>query len=148
MSPKHKISVELKNFPTEIVGDPKLLDNVFTNLLSNAVKYSSNRPIVEISGFEEAGSVVLKVRDLGVGIPASELPRITERFFRASTSNGISGTGIGLNLVRMLVEQHEGSMTIDGLEGEWTEVTLRLPVLGPAKPVNETDELEYTAGCA
>ncbi len=80
----------------------------------------------------QAGAhVTLQVADHGVGIPAAELARITERFFRASNVTGtFSGTGIGLAGVRQIVEQHGGRLTIDSTEGQGTTVTVALPMHG------------------
>ena len=75
----------------------------------------------------ENQEVVISIRDQGVGIPTDELPRIFQRYFRARTSVGIAGTGIGLNLVKQLVEMHGGSISVESTEGEGSTFTLRLP---------------------
>src|SRR3546814_20597204 len=85
----------LDALPGEIAADRSLLDQVFTNLLSNATKYAPEGGPIEVAGRREGESVVVTVADRGVGIPKAELPRIFERFFRARTSTGIVGTGIG-----------------------------------------------------
>lgn len=121
-------TINLEEVKGEIEGDPRLVDHIFSNLISNAIKYSKDRPIVNVIGRRSGDEVVIKIRDHGIGIPKSELPRICERFFRASTSNGIQGTGIGLNLVNELVAMHGGKMTVDSEVGQWTEVAVRLPV--------------------
>ena len=77
-------------------------------------------------GFEIA------VRDFGVGIPEDEVPKLFQRFFRASTSTGIQGTGIGLNLVKSLVEMHDGTMEFTSIEGEGSTFTVKLPNRQPA----------------
>lgn len=130
LSPRHEIRIDLQAMPPEISGDPTLLDQVFTNLLSNATKYSPNGGAVEIRGRGDRDQVIVAVVDRGVGIPSSDLPRIFERFFRARTSTGIMGTGIGLYSVKRLVEMHGGSIAIDSTEGEGTTVTVALPVAG------------------
>ncbi|MAK60331.1 MAG: hypothetical protein CMK09_05085 [Ponticaulis sp.] len=131
LAPSHKIDVDLENFPETLFGDARLMDNVFTNIISNAVKYSGESKYVKVTGTEEGDYAVLKVRDHGVGIPKTELPKIFQRFFRASTSTGIPGTGIGLNLVKSLVDMHYGTVELDSVEGEWTEFTVRLPLESP-----------------
>lgn len=120
--------VDLDAIQGQIDADPRLCDHIFSNLISNAIKYSKDKPVVDVTGFADRDYVGVKIRDHGIGIPKSELPRITERFFRASTSSGIQGTGIGLNLVNELVAMHHGMMSIDSEVGQWTEVTIRLPV--------------------
>ena len=132
VSSKHQINVDLQSFPQDLFGDGKLLDNVFSNLLSNAVKYSPDNPIVDVTGWvDHEDMAVLSVKDYGVGIPKDELPEIFQRFFRASTSAGITGTGFGLYLVHNLVEMHHGDVSLDSMEGEWTEIRVRLPLKSP-----------------
>ena len=63
-----------------------------------------------------------------MGIPRNELKRVTERFFRASTSTGIQGTGVGLNLVGQIVDMHGGKLEIDSEVGNWTEVRIIVPL--------------------
>ena len=131
LAPSHTIDIDLEGFPETLFGDARLMDNVFTNVVSNAVKYSGDKQYVQVTGRTEKNQAVLRVRDHGVGIPKEELPKIFQRFFRASTSTGIPGTGIGLNLVKSLVEMHYGSVELDSAEGEWTEFTVRLPIDSP-----------------
>lgn len=130
IAPGFKINVHRENVPDTIRADSRLLDHVFANLVSNAIKYSKDRPEVDVIIKGTGSHVDVRVRDRGVGIPKKELPHIAERFYRASTSKGIKGTGIGLNLVTQLVELHSGCFCIDSEEGEWTEVTVRLPITG------------------
>jgi PAS domain S-box-containing protein len=133
LSPRHDIQLDLDGLPAEMTGDPALLDQVFTNLLSNATKYSPSGGEVTIRGGAEDGWITVDVRDHGVGIPAADMPRIFERFFRARTSTGIAGTGIGLYSVKRLVEMHGGTVALDSREGEGTRVTLRLPTAPPRR---------------
>ena len=128
LSQHHEIRLDLDRLPPQIPGDPALLDQVFTNLLSNATKYSPNGGVIGIRGRLDGEDVVVEVVDQGVGIPAADLPRIFERFFRARTSTGIVGTGIGLYSVKRLVEMHGGTAAIASTEGEGTVVTVRLPL--------------------
>jgi signal transduction histidine kinase len=128
ISPTHQISVDVSELPAQIHADQRLLEQVFTNVLSNAVKYAPGNPHIEVQGRSNAARVVISIRDFGVGIPAKELPRLFERYFRASTSAGIPGTGIGLNLVKRLVEMHGGSVDISSSEGNGTTFIVHLPV--------------------
>ena len=127
----HTIDVDIRNFPQTLFGDARLMDNIFTNIVSNAVKYSGESKYVRVTGATEDDFAVLHVRDHGIGIPKEEISKIFQRFFRASTSTGIPGTGIGLNLVKSLVEMHYGSVEIESEVGEWTEFTIRLPIESP-----------------
>ncbi len=118
----------MDRLPEEIHADAELLDQVFTNLLSNAVKYAPNDPRIEVKGWTDGTFAALSVRDHGVGIAADDFPRMFERFFRAATSAGISGTGIGLNLVKRLMEMHTGTIQVDSVAGQGSVFTVRLPI--------------------
>ena len=124
----HDIRVDVAGLPENIHADPKLLDQVFTNLLSNAVKYAPDDSRIEVKGWTDGDFAAMSVRDHGVGIAADDLPRLCERFFRARTSAGIGGTGLGLNLVKQLVELHKGTIEVDSIEGQGSVFTVRLPV--------------------
>lgn len=128
MAKRHEIVTDLEALPPKIQGDEALLRQVFSNLLSNAVKYSPEGQYVWVDGRLEDEQAVISVRDQGVGIPDSELPRLFERFFRASTATGISGTGIGLNFVRHLVEMHAGTIAVSTVAGKGSVFTVSLPL--------------------
>ena len=125
---KREISVDVSKITAPIFADPAMLDQVFTNLLSNAIKYSPDGSPIEIKGWTEDEHVVVSIRDYGLGIPDKDLPRMCERFFRAGTSTGIAGTGIGLHLTKQLVEMHGGSIAVESVEGEGSTFTIRLPI--------------------
>ncbi len=132
LSPRHIIADDFADLPPGMWLDERVIGQLMANLLSNAVKYSPGCDRVDVRAHVEEGDVVISVQDYGVGIPARELPRITDKYFRASTSSGIAGTGLGLNLVRQFVDLHQGALHIDSIEGEGTTVTVRLPVVDPA----------------
>ena len=119
--------------PETIRADASALDQVLTNLLSNAVKYAPGEPDIQVEAYSDGGQVVIQVRDHGLGIDEDDLAKLGERFFRAKTSNGIAGTGIGLNLVKTLVEMHDGSISIQSKQGKGSTFTVRLPVAGPSR---------------
>ncbi len=128
ISPEAKISLNIApGFPSEFVGDPKLMHSILDNLLSNAIKYSPDAPRVEIEAGSDGSRLVVAVRDNGVGIPPKDLKRIGERFFRASTATGIAGTGIGLNLVKQIAELHGGALTVDSAVGVGSTFSLVFP---------------------
>ncbi len=133
ISQQHEIVADIDKLSAEVQGDPKLLHQIFTNLLSNAVKYSPNASRVWIEACSSDGEAVISVRDQGVGIPEKELEKLFGRFFRASTAKGIPGTGIGLHLVRNLVEMHGGEIAVTSVEDEGSTFTVRLPTVG-ARP--------------
>lgn len=130
----HKITSDLSRLPGQIIGDRKLLRQVFSNLISNAVKYSPDATEIWIDGrTDNHGNAVVTVRDEGVGIPAAELDKLFKRFFRASTSAGIMGTGIGLHLVKAMVDMHGGQVDIASTEGEGSTFSILLPISPPVE---------------
>jgi len=121
------ITLNRKLAAVGIDADPRWLHQVITNLLTNALKFTPAGGRVTI----EAGSVdtkaVLTVTDTGTGIPADELPRIFDRFWRGRQAAQLSGSGIGLAVAAELVRAHDGQLTARSQPGEGTELTLTLP---------------------
>jgi two-component system, OmpR family, sensor kinase len=116
-----------------MVGDPKLLSQVFNNLLSNAIKYSPGDSLIKIGADIESERAVITVEDNGLGIPPGDIDRLFERYFRGSNVSGIVGTGVGLNLVKMVVDLHGGDILVESTEGKGSRFTVRLPT-APALP--------------
>lgn len=129
---RHRIAV---NTPLpELVGnwDSRRLERVVENLLSNAVKYSPNGGDITVTVARDADDASLSVLDRGIGIPASDLPHVFERFTRAANVLGrIEGTGIGLAAAADIVKEHSGSIDLHSQEGEGTLVTIHLPLGAP-----------------
>ena len=124
---EHVIRWHCEGLPADIQADEGAMEQVVTNLLSNAVKYSPDAPEIDVTASVDGPFVVISVRDNGIGIDADELERIGERFFRAKTSTGIEGTGIGLNLVKALVEMHGGSIALESRKGKGSTFSVRFP---------------------
>lgn len=131
-TPDRRILLSAENGPNEAYCDPVLIEQILTNLLSNALKYSSTTP-VEVRIWADGGSFYCSVKDYGVGIPADELARLFERFFRASTARSIAGTGLGLNLARHLARMHDGNITVESKEGIGSTFTIRLPKMSGSR---------------
>ncbi len=130
INPTYRIDLDIGSLPELFLMDVKLMRQVFSNLISNAIKYSPNNPHVWVKGeASDDGAIMISVRDRGVGIPKAELEQLFARFFRASTSAGIAGTGIGLNMVKTVVEMHGGRIDVASEKGEGTTFTLHLPCL-------------------
>ena len=128
VSPDYRLNVNLERLPTSFMMDGKLIRQVVSNLLSNAIKYSEPGTQIWIEGeTTEDGGLRLSVRDEGLGIPAEELDRLFERFFRASTSTGIAGTGIGLHMVKALLDLHAGTIDVISEVGSGTTFSFTLP---------------------
>jgi PAS domain S-box-containing protein len=133
LNEEHQIACDLKDLPDSVSGDALALEQVFTNLITNAVKYSPEGPEIMVRGWREGTDVLISFADRGIGIDQEDLPKLFTRFFRAQTATGISGTGIGLNLAKTLVELHDGSLNVRSKKGEGSVFTVRLPIAGPAE---------------
>lgn len=124
----HIVTYELEELPDLFIGDQAALTQIMTNLLSNAVKYSPDNFMIEVQGWMRETDVYISVKDHGLGMDEADLSNLFGRFFRAKTSTGIPGTGIGLNLVRTLVEMHEGEISAQSSLGKGSTFTIRLPI--------------------
>ena len=133
IAPNHLISCQIGTLPETIQADAGALEQILTNLLSNALKYAPDAPSIHVKAGTDGDDILIAVQDYGLGIDADELERIGERFFRAKTSTGIEGTGIGLNLVKTLVEMHDGTITADSTKGKGSTFVVRLPVCAPTQ---------------
>jgi len=122
--------------PVLVHGDAVQLERVLLNLVSNAVKFTLPGGLVQVRVVRSADEVVLEVTDTGIGIPEAEQSGLFSRFFRATnaTDAAIPGTGLGLTIVRSIVEHHGGVLGVVSREGEGTAVTVRLPLLAATGP--------------
>lgn len=122
----------------ELVGnwDAFHLERVMVNLLSNAIKYSPDGGSIDITVSQPDDSTAqVVVHDHGIGIPETDLPNIFEQFQRAGNARGkIKGTGIGLASARQVVEQHDGTITVESQEGAGSAFTVLLPLNPPNSP--------------
>jgi signal transduction histidine kinase len=130
IAPKSRILARIEPRPLPMFGDPKLLHQAFSNLLSNAIKYSPGGSRVELGVHTDPDHVFVSVDDQGIGIPAADLAQIFERYARGSNVSGIVGTGIGLYLVKMVVDLHGGRIAVESTEGHGSRFTVRLPLHG------------------
>jgi len=126
--------------PLIVPGDRDELTRVFENLVENAVKYAASGKRVDISTEraqtpDGSGEAIVRVRDYGPGIAAEHLPRLTERFYRIDVgqSRAEGGTGLGLSLVKHVLNRHRGRLGIESRLGEGATFTVRLP-LAPREP--------------
>jgi len=121
--------------PVLLMADGAKMHQALTNLLSNAFKYSAPGSPVSIDAEVEPepapGMVLIHVRDQGISMTPEQLGRAFERFYRADTSGNIPGTGLGLNLVKEIVELHGGRVSLSSTPGQGTVATVQLP-LAPA----------------
>ena len=112
-----------------LVADQRATKQCLLNLLTNAVKFTPEGGTVGILARTTPDSILLTVKDSGIGIPASEMPRLLHPFeqVESAMTRKLTGTGLGLSLTKSLVEMHGGSLSIDSREGAGTEVTLAFP---------------------
>jgi signal transduction histidine kinase len=111
--------------------DRTRLEQVAANLLDNAIKYTPPGGRAEIVGARDGDRAILRVSDTGVGIPADELPRIWDRLFRGDRSRAERGLGLGLSLVKAIVEAHHGSVGVSSEPGHGSTFTVRLKLENP-----------------
>jgi len=135
----HALTVTLPPKPIFLNADPTRLAQVLGNLLNNACKYTDKGGKVSLNVVREGNQAVIRLRDNGIGIAADQLPRIFEMFVQIDTSleRSVSGLGIGLTLVKNIVEMHEGRVEVHsaGL-GQGSEFVMCLPIaVEPPKPL-------------
>jgi len=112
----------------DVVLDEKLLRQIFGNLISNAIKYSPEGGAVTIAVGRQLAKLEIIVADQGIGIPADDLPHLFESFHRARNVGNISGTGLGLNIVKESIEQQGGTISVESEVGCGTTFRVVIPV--------------------
>ena len=121
-------------FPTapwplpRVVGDADLLYSAIQNVVFNAVKYSGEGDSIEVRASQSENSVSIEVADTGIGIPEAERQSVWAELARGSNAAGRSGSGLGLPLVRLVIERHGGNVRLTSREGVGTSVVLTLPL--------------------
>lgn len=128
-SPEHAISLDELE-PAVVMGHPDRLKQLLVILLDNAIKYTPRRGQISVRLTRASDSATIRVQDTGIGIPASALPHLFERFYRAdpARSRDPGGTGLGLSIAQWIVEQHDGQITVESQEGAGTLVRVTLPL--------------------
>jgi heavy metal sensor kinase len=117
------------NAPITIVGDRIRLRQLFLNLIDNAIKYTPEGGMVTLSMDSQDGFAVFEVEDTGIGIPASELEKIFNRFYRVdkARSRELGGSGLGLSIARWIAELHRGSLSVQSQLGKGSTFRVTLP---------------------
>ena len=142
---KHEFEIDLDpNLPT-IVADNDKVDQILTNLTNNAVKYSPKGGIITVTGKPEDGVVRISVSDQGMGIPKEHIEKLFDRFHRIDNrdTRKVGGTGIGLYLVKHLVEAHGGKIWVESEEGQGSSFIFELP---NCPPQFESEQAEIAEG--
>jgi two-component system sensor histidine kinase BaeS len=128
-----EVTLDRQLAPAPALADERWMHQVVTNLLSNSLKFTPAGGTVTIRTRQEGPGAVLEVADTGVGIPADELPRIFDRFWRGQAAAQTSGSGIGLAVAAELAWAHGGTLTASSQPGEGTSLTLTLPASVPPR---------------
>lgn len=130
---KHEFSVQLEDDLPTIVADNDKVDQILTNLTNNAVKYSPKGGTITVSGKQSNGVIQMAVTDQGMGIPKEHIEKLFDRFHRIDNrdTRKVGGTGIGLYLVKHLVEAHGGRIWVESEEGKGSSFIFELPKCPP-----------------
>lgn len=112
----------------DVRGDESQLDRVFWNLIGNAIKFTRSGGKVKISSWRDGDHICVAVQDTGVGISQEDLPLLFSQFRRLKGSEKIEGTGLGLFIVKTIIEAHKGTVWAESPEGQGATFTVRIPI--------------------
>ena len=134
----HRIRTDINMSSPICFGEPDAIEQVITNIISNSIKYTPGGGKIDISCYGDFSRAYIMVRDNGIGIPKSDLPRIFERFYRVdkARSRQSGGTGLGLAIAKEIILRHDGTIEIESPEQKGTIVKITLPLY---KKEEETD---------
>lgn len=121
-----------------IIGDRNRLRQVFINIIDNALKYSSSGGEVTVNVVQDGMSIVITIADNGCGIPAADLPKVKQKFYKANQT--VRGSGIGLAVADEIVRLHGGTLDIDSTENVGTTVTIVIPISAEEKKEDQEEE--------
>jgi two-component system phosphate regulon sensor histidine kinase PhoR len=111
-----------------VLADPNRLEQVLVNLLHNSIKFTSSGGSIRIGCVPDLDKMVFSVKDTGIGIPADDLPRIFERFYKTDRARSERGTGLGLAISRHIVEAHGGKIWVESIEGQGSTFSFTIPL--------------------
>ena len=120
--------------PVIVEADEQQLSQVLLNLIDNGLRFTPEGGTVTVDLDVEDGYAKIVVSDTGIGIPYKDIPYIFERFFVAdrSRARGVTGAGLGLSIVKQIVESHEGTITVESVLDAGTQFTIRIPMIARA----------------
>jgi len=129
-SPKHRLTVSAPSDLPPVRGDFEELHRVFNNLVSNAIKYSPEGGDVSVEACKDAETIIITVRDEGIGIPTRYREKIFERFFRVDNTDSrlFGGIGLGLSLVKEIIDAHGGRIWVESTPGKGSSFFVALPI--------------------
>ncbi len=130
-APHHTFTIEKDTDCTMVLGDKDKLSQAFTNLISNAIKYSPDGGTITARVYEKQDMVFINIIDEGLGIPDDAFPKLFTKFYRVDNSDRrrIGGTGLGLTIVKEIIENHDGSIRVASEIGKGSTFTVCLPMV-------------------
>ena len=113
----------------KIRGSKEYLQEAISNLLANSLKYTPREGHVSINVKDKGNTILVQIKDTGIGIPKDELPSIFEEFFRASNAREVErdGTGLGLSIAKQVIEKHNGKIWVESEQGSGSTFYILLP---------------------
>jgi PAS domain S-box-containing protein len=131
-APDHPMTIDTISEPLPVAGDAPRLEQVMHNLLQNAIKYSPAGSPIAVEARRDGADAVISIRDQGIGVPERVIPDLFKPFVRAGNIDpGIAGLGIGLYVVKEIMDLHGGTIDVESAEGRGSTFTLRLPLYEP-----------------
>jgi len=126
----YEIQTDIQESLPPIMADSDALSQAINNLLDNAIKYSGKIKKVVVQAYTEGGNLAIAVKDFGVGIKKEELEKIFDRFYRGGEelTRSVRGSGLGLTLVKKIVEAHSGTVQVKSQPGKGSTFTVSLPL--------------------
>ena len=121
------IVIEPHEEDLRLVGDPMRIEQALQNLAANALKHTPPKGIIRLGARRDGGSIRLSVSDNGIGIPAEHLPHVFDRFYKADRSRSQSGSGLGLSIVKAIIERHGGAVAVRSVPNVETVFEVTLP---------------------
>ena len=125
---RRRLQLTLEPAPLTILGDRSWLERAILNIVGNALKFAPVDTLVALRLSADAEGLLLEVVDHGPGSPPAELPLLFKRFFRASNTHRVHGSGLGLNIARLVIEAHGGRVDVSSVLGQGVTVAIRLPL--------------------
>ncbi len=128
--PTVRMTVDSPSHPMWILADSDLLDLAVMNILENAVKYSPETALIEIGVQQKEKWIEVEIKDHGMGIPREDLPHIFDRFYTVNKAHSrkLGGAGLGLSIVKTIIEKHQGKILAESVLGSGTVLTMKLPL--------------------
>lgn len=123
------LTQDCSQYLDKVYADPGRISQVFVNLIHNAIKFTPNGGKIHLTAWQDGSRVVFKVSDNGVGIPAKDLGRIFERFYKADRARAGGGTGLGLSICKHIVDAHNGQIWVESEENVGSDFYFALPSL-------------------